>query len=311
MPGIGELRLPFTRRELMLGLVAFNLIAVGIESYLGHLISGGVKPAEAIPVVFGPLAGLILFAALGAWRLRDMERTAVFTVLGVCMASVVVGVLGTMFHWDRALAPEYLPGDRLRWDWLIYAPPALAPLSFAGIGLLGVVALAEDTSPESGRLTIPGVITFNTPFTKTEHMLWLVALGLWAATVSAFIDHARTEWEDFLVWTPIVIGTFGSVVTTVMALFKGRNRGDFFIFFWTMMLMILLGVAGAGLHINADLPEGTQGGIVWERFVRGAPPIAPMLFANMGLLGIIAMVGAPVTEDAAEVLAEEESEGDG
>jgi hypothetical protein len=45
------------------------------------------------------------------------------------------------------------PGARsaaLRWDWLIFAPVVL-----------------EDTKPESGRLSLPGIITFNTPLPQT------------------------------------------------------------------------------------------------------------------------------------------------
>lgn len=64
------------------------------------------------------------------------------------------------------------------------------------------------------------------------------------------------------------------------------------------MLMVWVGVMGMGLHINFDLPEGPQGGINTERLIRGAPVMAPMLFANMGLLGIISMVGAEVYREA-------------
>jgi hypothetical protein len=107
------------------------------------------------------------------------------------------------------------------------------------------------------------------------------------------LDHGRVNFEDEFTLIPVFLGLFGGVVTLMLAMTEKRTSTDFFIFFWTMLLMIWVGVMGLGLHVNADLSEtGEQ--IVWERFIRGAPVMAPMLFANMGLLGLITMVGAEV-----------------
>jgi hypothetical protein len=96
-------------------------------------------------------------------------------------------------------------------------------------------------------------------------------------------------------WIPVVLGDFGSITTTLMALYHNITRSDYFTFFWVMILMIVLGVLGLGLHINADLPEWAVG-IQVERFIRGAPVMAPMLFAIMGAFGLITMIDAPVLE---------------
>jgi hypothetical protein len=55
-----------------------------------------------------------------------------------------------------------------------------------------------------------------------------------------------------------------------------------------MVLLILVGVVGFLLHIQTDLTA--QRVIVPERFLRGAPFLAPMLFANMGLVGLITLL---------------------
>jgi len=55
-----------------------------------------------------------------------------------------------------------------------------------------------------------------------------------------------------------------------------------------MMLLIVVGVLGAGLHILDNLTA--RGQFVMERFIRGAPFLAPLLFANMGALGLIALL---------------------
>ncbi len=296
IPGIGEINMPFSRNDLLLILVAFNEIMIGVESYLAHLISGGIKPAEAIPVFFGPLAGLTLLGALFLRLKRNAITTSSLIIIGVAALSIGVGILGSAFHWERDLAPTDLPGSRLRWNWLIYGPPALAPLAFAGVGLMGIIASLEDTKPESGRLQIPGLITLRTPLKQTQQLLWLVALGMLAATISSFMDHGRTDFEDVFVWIPVVTGVFATIVTLLMAIYPQRTSSDYQIFFWTMMMMIVVGVLGAGLHINADLAEGT-GEVVTDRLIRGAPPMAPLLFANMAMLGLITMIGAEVSDE--------------
>ncbi|MFW5691433.1 MAG: hypothetical protein ACOCXZ_02920, partial [Chloroflexota bacterium] len=252
IPGIGTFHLPLSRNDLLLLLVAFTEIGMGVETYLAHLISGSVLPAEWVPVIFGPLAGLALIIAM-AMRVRAGGATLPSSLLVIAtgMASVAVGVIGSAFHWARALPPTSFPDRSFQLDWVIHAPPIVGPLAFAGVGLLAIIALLEDTEPETGKLTLPGVITFNTPLPQTRQFLWLIAFGLYAATLSAFLDHARTDFEDFFVWTPVVLGVFGAVVTTLMALYHHHTRADWFIFFWTMVLMIVLGVLGLGLHIDA------------------------------------------------------------
>jgi hypothetical protein len=296
IPGIGEFNLPLTRNDLLLLLVAFSEFALGLESYLAHLISGGIKPAEMTPVVFGPVAGTILLLAMVLRISKRQATIATLIIMGVAAASIMVGILGSAFHWDRALTPSVLPGDRIRWRWLIFAPPALAPLSFAGIGFMAIISALRDTKPETGRLELPGVLTFRTPLTQTQQLLWLVALGLLAATISAFLDHGRTGFENLFVWTPVVFGMLGTVATVLLALYEKRTSTDFLIFFWVMLLMVVVGVLGMGLHVNSNLAE-SSGAIVEDRFIRGAPVLAPMLFAHMGILGIITMIGADVEEE--------------
>ena len=52
--------------------------------------------------------------------------------------------------------------------------------------------------------------------------------------------------------------------------------------------MIGVGLVGLLLHIGEDLTTG--GVVVTERFLRGAPFLAPMLFADMGTLGLIVLL---------------------
>jgi hypothetical protein len=300
IPGIGTLNLPVTRNDLLLLLVAFTQIGLGFETGLAHLISGSIKPGEAIPVIFGPVAGVTLLVAIYLRIRRHRITLSSLIVIGVALASIAVGVIGSAFHWARAVPPSQIAEAALQWDWLIYAPPVAGPLAFAGIGLMAFLSVLEDTKPETGKLTLPGVATFQTPLSQTRQYLWLVALGMFAATLSAFLDHGRTHFEDPAVWIPVVLGLYGSIVALLMALYERHSGADWFIFFWVMVLMALMGILGLGLHFNTSLPE-TGETIVIERFIRGAPIMAPMLFAIIGSYGIFTMIGADVDSDDATV----------
>jgi len=47
-------------------------------------------------------------------------------------------------------------------------------------------------------------------------------------------------------------------------------------------------VLGSFLHVRSDLVF--ENIVVLERFLRGAPPLAPLLFSNLGMLGLIALL---------------------
>ena len=55
-----------------------------------------------------------------------------------------------------------------------------------------------------------------------------------------------------------------------------------------MLLLLVMGVVGAVLHLRLDL--GASGQLVAERLLRGAPLMAPLLFSNMGLVGLVALL---------------------
>jgi hypothetical protein len=98
-----------------------------------------------------------------------------------------------------------------------------------------------------------------------------------------------------LIWTPpIIIGFFAAVVAFTLAVIDRPTRADIAIYFIGMVLLILIGMIGFVLHIQFDLT--TQFAIVPERFLRGAPFLAPLLFANMGLVGLISILN-PAEEE--------------
>jgi hypothetical protein len=281
-----RVRIPFSRDQLMLLMAATNEIFLGIDIYLAHSISGTIVPNEWIPIIFGPVAGVLLLLA-GLLALRQRPLATVFATL-VFVASIVVGVLGAYFHIIRAILPNAPAGEQVNIDLLVWAPPILGPLTFSLVGLLGISAAWVEDPPDSGVLVLLGGGRLSLPYSKTRAYFFLVGMGSLATVISSVLDHARTGFENPWLWLPTAIGVFAAVVAVAMGAFDHPQRTDILVYSAAMVLMIAIGVVGTVLHVDANLTS--QGTIVGERFLRGAPFMAPLLFANMGSLGLIALL---------------------
>jgi hypothetical protein len=285
-PPLRRIRLPLSRDQLMLLMAAVNEIFLGIDIYLAHSISGTIVPNEWIPIIFGPLAGvLLLFTGLIATRRRPLA-TGIANIVFLC--SIVVGLLGAYFHILRAILPTGPLGQQVTVNLLVWAPPILGPLTFSLVGVLGISAAWLEDPPDSGRLALMSGRHVQLPFAKTRAYFFWVGLGALATVISAVLDHARTNFENPWLWVPTAVGVFGVVVAVTLGIIDRPTRADLITYTVAMLLLIVVGVVGALLHVNANLIAG--GTVVAERFIRGAPFLAPLLFCNMGALGLIALL---------------------
>ncbi len=286
LPPVRRIRPPLSRDQLMLLMTAINLIFLGIDIYLAHSISGTIVPNEWIPIIFGPLAGaLLLLAGLLAARRRPLS-TAIANI--IFLGSIGVGLLGAYFHLVRAALPAAPAGQRVSVNLLVWAPPVLGPLTFSLVGVLGISAAWLENPPDSGRLALLAGRYVQLPFSKTRAYFFWVGLGTLATVISSVLDHARTDFENPWLWVPTAVGVFGTVVAVTLGAIERPTRADLITYIAAMLLLILVGVVGALLHVNANLTAG--GTVVPERFIRGAPFLAPLLFCNMGALGLIALL---------------------
>jgi hypothetical protein len=279
-------RLPFSRDQLVLLMVAINEIFLGVDIYLAHSISGTIVPNERIPIVFGPTAGVLLLI-LGLLALRKRMLANVLASL-IFVASIIVGLLGAYFHIRRGILPTGPTGEWVSIQMLVWAPPILGPLTFALVGLLGLSSAWLEFPPESGKLTLVRGIRLHLPFSKTRAYFFLVGLGTLASLISMIFDHARTGFENPWLWVSATVAIFGTIVPIVLGMQEKHTRADLTTFASAMLALILLGITGMLLHIDENLIAG--GAIVTERFIRGAPFLAPMLFADMGTLGLISLL---------------------
>jgi len=272
----------------MLLMAAVNHIFLGLDIYLAHMVSGTIVPNEWIPIIYGPAAGLVLLVlGLLAQRYRGAANILANILF---IASIGVGILGAYFHVARAALQAGPAGQQISIYLLIWAPPIIGPLTFSLAGWLGISAAWLERPANSGTLVLSRRYSLHItlPYSKTRAYYMIVGLGCLATVISAVLDHARTGFENPWLWIPTVVGIFATAVALITGFIDKPTRTDLWTFAVAMGLMILVALVGAGLHIGANLTDA--GLFVEERFRRGAPVMAPLLFANMGTLGLIAML---------------------
>jgi len=116
---------------------AFLAVDTAIEH---HLVLAHHRPAY-IPPVAATVLAVILIAACLVWSpaLRKVAR-------GALWLSLAVGLLGLYFHNIERVTKGF------SWGKPSLTPPILAPLGFAGQGLMGLVLLWErSTSGDASR----------------------------------------------------------------------------------------------------------------------------------------------------------------
>ncbi len=285
-PVIKRIRIPITRDQAMLLMLASNELLLGLETYLAHSISGTIKPYEWIPIIFGPVAGILLILA-GVLAIRKRTLAALVASL-IYLASIVVGLLGAYFHLVRAILPFAPLREIVSVPLFVWAPPILGPLTFALVGLMGISAVWLEQPTDSGNLSLLGGRKLQLPFSKTSAFFFMVALGTLATVISSVLDHARTNFENPWLWLPTGVGVFATVVALVLGILATPRRNDLLTYVVAMVLLVLVGVLGVFLHVLRNL--AMENAIVLERFIRGAPFLAPMLFSDMGTLGLLILL---------------------
>ncbi len=286
IPAVRRLKIPLSRDQAMMLLVAFNELMLAVEIYLAHSISGTIVGNEWIPIVFGPIAALLLGVA-GLISLRK-RTAAVLLAIPTLLASIAVGLLGVYFHLHRAFLPFAPAGQQTSINLVIWAPPILGPLTFALVGLLGLSAIWVEQPADSGRLALLGGLQLQMPYSKTRGYFILVSLGMLATLISSVLDHARTNFSNPWLWVPTAAGVLGVTVALGIGLIEKPGRLDAWVFLASMGMIALVGLTGSVLHILDNLT--LMDAVVGERFIRGAPILAPLLFADIASIGIVALM---------------------
>lgn len=274
---LARIKLPMEKNRLLLLLVGVNFIFTGLDVALAHAVNDFVPAYEWIPVFYTPLGAASSFIVALKSKLN---KSVALTHVVLMVLGLVVGVLGTAFHANQALNPL----GQLTWIWLTFASPILAPLAFAGISLVGLYGIIEEVEGQPGLLEVPGLGTFKAPISRDRHFLWLVGLGFAASALTSIIDHGQYGYSLYKL-IPIVFGLFATGVVLSLAVSKRWSPGDELTYFWTMIAAIIVGVLGFAFHLSGDLSD--NGRLSLERILVFAPVLAPLLYSDLGILGLI------------------------
>ena len=115
--------------------------------------------------------------------------------------------------------------------------------------------------------------------------------------MTSIIDHAQYGYSIFKL-IPVVYGIFATSVIVYLAIAKVWSRGDELTYFWTMILAIIVGILGFAFHLSKDLADTGQ--ISLERILVFAPVFAPLLFCDLGILGLL-VVSTPMSSEEKKI----------
>ena len=259
MTRLPKLQRSFQMDWLLEAFVAINLAFLGADIYIAHLANEFAHGVEWVPIFFSAVATLWLLPGLVTKELRaGLPRTAGW-IVGI--ASIVIGVSGLFFH----LESSFFAAPSLKN--LVYAAPFVAPLAYAGVGLLVILNRMEDSElPSWG------------------HWVVFFALGGFVGNfVLSVVDHAQNGFYKSSEWIPVVAAAYAVGTLTVMSWFPVTRA---YIKFAVAVMAIEACVGGVGfiLHLLAAL-DGP--GTLRNNFVFGTPVFAPLLFSNLAILGLL------------------------
>jgi len=249
-----------------------NIAFLAVDISLAHAVNAFAHPAEYIPLAFSILAPGVLLLAMWLGGLRPEvagtfeRKPRLARILGILVGwgSILVGIAGVLFHLESAFFEEQTIKN------LVYTAPFAAPLAYTGLGFLLLLNRMVDSR-------------------TLEWARWVVLLAL-GGFVGNFIltlaDHAQNGFFEPTEWIGVVSSAWAiSSLLAVMLVYD--NRPLLKLTLAIMGIQVFVGVLGFVLHVMADLRSPADS--LWDQIVYGAPPFAPLLFADLAMLALLSL----------------------
>lgn len=248
-----------------LWLEIFAVLNVGFltfDIYLAHSVNQFRNRAEYIPLFFSATAPVALIIGL-------TQRTGhrlIWKILGYLVggAAIMVGLTGVILHLESHFFYERTIRS------LTYSAPFAAPLAYAGLGFLLIMNRMVDAD-------------------SIEWAQWVVLFtlgGFVGNFVFSLADHAENGFFFPVEWVPVTASAI-AIGFLAVPLLRRVSRVYIDLCAAVLVLEAAVGLWGFALHATGNL----QGPSVhaFDNFIYGAPPMAPLLFPNLMLLGIIGL----------------------
>ena len=243
--------------------IAMNLAFLVLDIYVAHSFNSFAHWTEWIPFYFSlGGAALLLFALFREGNLRNGKLRALGFVLG--WLAVVIGVGGLVLH----LESNFFQALTLRA--LIYSAPFVAPLAFAGLGLLLIMnRMVDQSSILWGRWVI-----------------FLAFGGFCGNFLLSLADHAQNGFFFISEWIPVFSSAL-AVGYLLVLIFQPLNDVLYKYGIGVIGLQIVVGLIGAILHLFPHVDALTSGS--FSRVIFGAPVFAPLLFVDLAVLSALGL----------------------
>lgn len=244
---------------------AFTLVNLGFltfDIYLAHSVNQFRNRAEYIPLLFSATTPLFLLIALSQRKRRRIAWKILGHVVG--WAAIVVGLTGVILHLESSFFYERTIRS------LTYSAPFAAPLAYTGLGFLLVMNRMVDSD-------------------SVEWAQWILLFtmgGYLGNFVFSLADHAANGFFFRVEWVPVIASALAVGFLSV-PLFTRVSRLFIDISALVLVLEAGIGLWGFVLHTMGNL-EGPSIH-AFDNFIYGAPPMAPLLFPNLMVLGIIGL----------------------
>jgi hypothetical protein len=243
----------------------FTLLNLGFltfDIFLAHSVNDFRRHAEYIPLYFSALAPVVL--VVGLFYRRQSRRT--WAVLGFVVGgtSIGIGVAGVVLHLDSAFFFERTNRS------LTYSAPFAAPLAYAGLGFLLVLNRMIDSTSKAW----------------AQWVLLLTLGGFVGNFVFSLTDHASNGFFVRVEWVPVLASALAVGFLLTPLLMKVSRR---FLDLCAVILLLEAGVGVWGFILHAGRNLAGPSIHAFENFISGAPPMAPLLFPNLVVLGGIAL----------------------
>ncbi len=253
---------PELRRWVVEAFAAGNLGFLAIDIWFAHSMNGFAHRAEWIPFAFSIVAPVLLLPGLVSGDPSSGVARRLGWLAG--LVSLVVGISGLMWHLHGTFFVEQTLHN------LVYTAPFAAPLSYAGLGFLLLLNRTEaPETPDYGQW-----VTF------------LAAGGFAGNFGLALADHAQNGFFHASEWLAVLGAAFGFAFL-LAATWAHRERPYLRACFWMMGAQLVVGLLGAGLHARAILAGPSES--LLSNAIHTAPLFAPLLFADLALLGSIGL----------------------
>ena len=242
--------------------VILNIGFLAFDIFLAHSVNQFHKRAEWIPFFFSLTAPPLLIIGLT----QRTKHQVAWQVLGylVGWGAILVGMAGVILHLESHFFYEHTLRS------LTYSAPFAAPLSYTGLGFLLVMNRMVDGK-------------------TVEWARWVLLFtlgGFLGNFVFSLTDHAQNGFFFSVEWVPVAASAIAvGFLTTPLLVRVSRWFMD--ICAAVLVLEALVGLWGFVLHAMGNLRGPSVH--AFDNFIYGAPPMAPLLFPNLMILGIIGL----------------------